>query len=829
MQEINLKILLESFKGENMIKNKKNKYGYFDEKNREYVLTNPKTPVKWINYVGNISFGGFVDTTGGSLICKGDPALNRITKYIPQLPDSDFKGETAYIRIKNGKNKYKIFSPYFVPTIDRYKKYEAHIGLLYTKIISEFYGIRTEVVIFVPMGSNHLIRDYRITNISKKSIEIDFIPVVEYTHPDALKQLTNADWVPQTMQSEVRHKENELIVLAQFAFMNKGLEENYFTSNYPVSSFETDRRIFLGDNGYGSWREPLGLLNEELSNYEARRGDNIAALMHHLGSLKPGETKRIITQLSNYPNIKKALKNIQKYRIEKNIDDEFNKIKEFWDNTLSVTSVNTPDKEMNVLLNVFNPYQSYITLNWSRYLSLYQLGFGARGIGFRDSSQDVMGAISLVPEQAKSLIEKLLHIQKYNGSAMHQFNPITMIANEGDSREKEDAPKYYGDDHLWIILAVATYLKETGDIKFLNKEIPFYDKDKTGKSIYKATVLEHLKKGIEFTYKNRGKHGLPLLGFADWNDTVNLASGAESLFIANLFGVALKEMIGLTEFLKENNLSRKYKRYYNEMREIVNQYGWDGNWYIRYLDKDGNPIGSKINKEGKIYTNAQTWTVLSGFATTERAKKALDSVYKYLNTKNGIKLSTPGYKKFDPEKGGVTTYPPGAKENGGIFLHANTWAVIAEAIFGNGNRAFEYYSQINPIKKNDNIDNFESEPYVYPQNILGDEHPQFGLARNSWLSGTSSWMYQAGIKYILGVNPDFSGLKIDPSIPDTWSGFTVKRKFRNSVYDIIVKNPDRVSKGIKKIVVDGTEIEGNILPLFNDKKVHKVEVLMGKE
>lgn len=801
-------------------------YGYFDDIKKEYIITNPKTPVKWINYIGGLEFGGFVDHTGGSLICKGDPALNRIVKYIPQLPNSDFKGETLYIRIKE-REDYRIFSPYFVPTLDKYDLYECHVGLGYTRIISEFYGIRTEATIFVPIMEAKVIRDIRITNLNKEDIELDAVPVVEYTHFDALKQFTNADWVPQTMQSKCYEDDNGYKILNQFAFMNRDRKVNYITSNYKASSYESDRREFLGDNGYGTFRMPLILLEDELSNSEALCGDNIGALMHHLGRLKKGESRRIITQLGQCSNIEDERLHIEKFREEKAVDEAFNKLGQFWEEYLSNLRVKTPCTSMNTMLNIHNPRQCYITKNWSRYLSLYQLGFGARGIGFRDSAQDVMGILGYIPKEGRELIEMLLKVQKINGSAMHQLNPITMEANEGDSREMEDRPKYYSDDHLWIILAVTSYIKETGDFKFLKEKIPFYEKNKNNDPLETGTVLEHLKRAIEFTSNDLGSHGLPLLGFADWNDTVNLPKGAESMFTANLYGAALKEMIELLKYIGEEETVIKYEGYYEKMKNSVNKIGWDGEWYIRYFDHNSNPIGSRENDRGQIYVNAQSWPVISGFASEDRARMALKSVNKILNTRNGIKLSSPGYDGYIPEKGGITTYPPGAKENGGIFLHSNPWVIIAEAIMGNGNLAFEYYNQINPVYKNSIIDEYECEPYCYSQNILGNEHQSFGMARNSWLSGTASWAYQAAVKFILGIQPTYVGIRIDPCIPKEWEGFQVVKKFRNAVYDIRVKNPQGINKGIKEINVDGYRIKGSVLPVFEDEMTHDVLVTMG--
>ncbi|RUA11226.1 MAG: glycosyl transferase, partial [Flavobacteriia bacterium] len=732
--------------------------------------------------------------------------------------------ETLYIRIKE-KNGYKVFSPFFVPTLDKYDKYESRVGLGYQRLISEFYGIRTEVTIFVPKDKNVVIRDIKVTNISENPVEIDVIPVVEFTHFDALKQYTNADWVPQTMTVDAVNNEDGTVLLKQYAFMKKEYENNFFTSNHPADSFQTDRKLFLGENEYGTWRDPKELQNDSLSNYEARRGDNIAAILHKIGTLKPGESKRIITLLGQ-EEPGKINAAADEFKDEKAVDRAFKEQAEFWETYLSAAQFNTPDEAFNSMVNIHNPRQCHTTLNWSRYLSLYQLGLGARGLGFRDSSQDVMGIFASVPKDGKKLLKKLLSVQNANGSAMHQFFPLTMEANEGDSREEGEGT-FYGDDHLWIILAVSAYLKETGDYDFLKEEITFYDKELSLEEREKGTVLDHLERSLNFTKNNTGKHGLPLLGFADWNDTVNLHGDAESIFNANLYGRALNEMIELMEYLEKPEMADQYKKDHEHMKEVLNKNCWDGEWYVRYFEEDGTPIGSKVNKEGQIYTNAQSWSVLSGFATEERAVKALDSVNKKLNTEFGIKLSYPGYNGFDPSKGGVTTYPPGAKENGGIFLHSNPWVMIAETMVGNGDRAFQYYNQINPASKNDIIDRFECEPYCYPQNILGDEHPQFGLARNSWLSGTSSWTYQAATKHILGINPRHDGLEINPCIPKSWEGFTAKRKFRNSFYEIKVKNPDHISKGIAYLIVDGERIDGKIVPAFNDGKTHQVEVIMG--
>jgi cellobiose phosphorylase len=816
--------------------------GHFDDENREYVITTPKTPVKWINYLGTLKFGGFVDHTGGLLLCKGDPALNRITKYLPQSPASHFKGQTLYIRWREdgpGGERYHVFSPFFTPTLKPLESFECRVGLGYTRFISRYRGLKVEAVMFVPEGDAVYLMDVTVTCEAGARKGVAAVPVVEYTHFDALKQFTNADWVPQTMQSRLKTAPDGSRLLSQYAFMKRGTAENFLTASLPFSSFESDRKIFLGDNEYGDFAAPLSLQKDEFSNYEAHRGDNVGALMLKLGDLAEGQSVRFTVFLAQEADAAAAQARVQPYLKPGAVDAKLAAMASFWKDYLAQMQVKTPDAAFDSMVNVHNPRQCFMTKNWSRDLSLYQLGFGGRGMGFRDSSQDSMAVVGHMPSESKDLLRKLLSVQLPEGKAMHQFYASTMEANMGDAREGEDRPQYYGDDHLWIVLAVAAYLKETGDYAFLDEQLPFYDASKgahgakgaaAGTGPGSASVLEHLKRSVAFTRGDVGKHGLPHLGFADWNDTVNLRTGAESLFNANLYGKALLELIDLLEFRGGNDkaAAEGYRAWYAEMKDRVNKHAWDGAWWVRWFDSDGAPIGSDKNEKGKIWTNGQSWPVLSGFAPEERARAALDSVNRLLNTSAGIKLSAPGYDGFDPKKGGVTTYPPGAKENSGIFLHANPWVIIAECMQGNGERAWGYYNQINPAARNESMETFECEPYVYPQNILGDEHPQFGLARNSWLSGTASWSYQAATQYIAGIRPSHAGLVIDPCIPKAWSGFSVTRRWRGAAYAITVKNPSGVNKGVKSLSVDGKVLPaGAAVPAFGDGKTHTVEAVMG--
>jgi cellobiose phosphorylase len=656
-------------------------------------------------------------------------------------------------------------------------------------------------------------------------VTTDLIPVVEYSHFDAFRDYANADWVPQTMMSRLETGPDNLRILTQFAFMKKETGRNFFTASVPFSSFDSDRKKFLGNNGYGSWQHPLSLDREELFNSEVNRCENIGALMIHLGEVPPGKTVEVTTQLGQTADLAKEWKHIAHYSEPAQVEKALQKQARFWDEYLAAVQVETPDAALNTMVNIHNPRQCFTTFNWSRFLSLFELGLGLRGLGYRDSAQDVLGVLPSVPDRARGLIEKLLQIQCHNGSAKHQFYPATMEANEGDGHTLPGRPLYYSDDHLWIVLAVCGYLKETGDLDFLKKEIPFYDKGPDKTPLEKGTVLKHLERAIEFTYHETGAHGLPLLGFADWNDSVNLPAGAESVFTACLYGRALLEMMELYSTLRREDAAERCRRDHATMKERVNK-AWDGNWFVRYYNKEGQPLGAASSKGATIYLNAQTWAVMAGFADDTRGRIALNAAHEKLSCSLGYKLSGPSYNGYNPDIGGVTSYPPGAKENGGIFCHTIPWLMIAETMLGDGAKAHHIYSQLNPVHKNDVIETYEMEPYCYSQNMLGDEHPEYGKARNSWLSGTASWAYQAATRHILGIRPDYSGLVIDPCIPAAWPGFKATRIFRGATYHIEVENPQSLARGVKKLTVNGREIQGNVAPFGKKNETITVKAVL---
>jgi len=776
-----------------------NPFAHYDDERRELVVVDPRTPTKWINYIGTLDFGGFVDQTGGLNLCKKDPANNRVTGYRIDAPPNAPRGNTLYARTTAPDGTRTIFSPFFTPTLTSFDRFECRMGLGYTRWLVRMQGFEFEIVIFVPAGASQAIIDVKVRNVSAlPGTKLDLAPLVEFSHPDALKNLTNADWVPQTMKGKAV---GEAII--QYPHMAEGRRANFLAGDRPFDSFTTDRNHFLGRFGYGTYAAPGGLLDEHLDNYEAPRADNgnsIAAILYPLGTLEPGKEARLILQLGQGSGAADMAESIARFRDPARVDQAYLELKGNWRAYLDrFREVKTPDAALDRVINVLGPRQNHATFFWSRYLSLNQLGYGGdRGIGVRDSNQDLMGVLPYMPEKAREMIERLLSVQRYDGSSMHQFNPLTMKASIGEGHPGSDQD-FYSDDHLWNVLAVIEYVKETGNFAFFERNIPYYEEG-TGEA-KSGPVLEHLHRALAFTAGNLGRHGLPNLGWADWNDAFNM-EGAESVFSACLYGKALLEMQDLMGFLGDGRSARGYAEDYARIKKNINRNAWDGNWYVSYIGKDGRPFGSKGNEEGQIYLYTQAWAVIAGFAPPDRAARAMRSVKEMLDTEHGIKVMTPAYQSTRPGIS-ASTYAPGLKENGGVFLHPNPWAAIAEAMLGNGDRAVQIIDRILPLKKDAKV--YECQPDVFVQNMASDEHPQFGLARNPWLSGTVSWVNQALTKNILGIRPALDGLIVDPVLPAGWPGYSALRVFRGVACRIRVERGDRPET---VVLVDGLTAAG---------------------
>ncbi|MDP3804116.1 MAG: glycosyl transferase, partial [Candidatus Omnitrophota bacterium] len=567
---------------------------------------------------------------------------------------------------------------------------------------------------------------------------------------------------------------------------------------------------FIGK--YRSESNPIAVERGRSFDSIASGGNPIASVSVNI-TLEPGESKDLIFSLGAARTREEAFSAYEKYLDAKDVYAKLDELKKYWGEYLGRYQAETPDKDVNSMVNIWNQYQCRTTFNWSRFASYYEAGIG-RGMGFRDSNQDTIGVVHAIPDRVKTRIKELASNQFKNGSSYHKFFPLTKTGDKGG----------YSDDPLWLILSTAAYIKETGDINFLNEKVKYVDGGP-------APIYEHLRKAIDFVLSEKGPQGFVLMRFADWNDCLNLGTDnvvAETTWVPLLLYLEIQEFLTMANFLGKDEDHEKYSDFAARIKDNFNKKAWDGKWYIRGIDKYGQSVGSAKCKEGGIIDLLpQAWAVMSGVADRKRAEACMDEVKKRLDTEYGIMLMTPPYKEYDEKLGAVTTFAPGLKENGGIFCHSNPWAMIAETILGRGEAAFKYYKAILPPTKNRIADIHLTECYIYSQFITGKDNQNFGRAKNSWLTGTAAWNLAAVTNYILGVRPDYNGLIIDPCIPKKWKSFNVKRVFRGATYYISVKNPKGVNKGVKSLVVDGMKVEGNVVPVLKDNIVHKVEAVMG--
>jgi cellobiose phosphorylase len=783
------------------------RYGYFDEKNKEFVITRPDTPTPWINYLGSDEYCALFSNTAGGYSFHKDPRDRRITRFRYNNLPLDRPGRYIYLK---DKKKGDYWSISWQPVLKDLKnfKYECRHGLGYSKLESSYSGIKTKAIYFVPLKENLEVWIVNIENKSHAKRNLALFTYVEFCMWQALLDMTDFQYMLNIATTECKGS-TLYHTTAHYPHLNQK-HIAYFSVNKKISSFDTDREKFIGL--YRGEANPIAVEKGHCSNSIARGGNPCGS--HCFGiSLEPGRSKTFVFVLGIAENKKDIQKYVRKYKRCSVAFKELKKLKTYWQNFLSKFIVYTPDKNMNLMLNVWNQYQCLNTFNWSRSASYYESGIG-RGMGFRDSNQDTLGVVHSIPDRVKRKLIDLISNQFEDGSCYHQYFPLT---KKGDGLG-------YSDDPLWMVLSATAYLKETGDFNFLSKKIPFVQSRK------KDSVYGHLKRAVSYVFKNKGPHGLPLAGFADWNDCLNLGGPkkqGESVMVAQQLCFSAREMAKLAEICGFQKDEKFFKRIFEEVSKAINKVAWDGKWYLRAFNDDKKPVGSSSCKEGRIFLNTQSWAIISGVADKNRATKCMDMVKKYLDTKYGLMLLDPPYTKYDPKIGVMGTFPPGLKENAGIFSHANPWAVIAETIIGRGERAFEYYTKISPPVKNKIADIHKTEGYVYAQFITAKHHPNFGEAKNSWLTGSAAWNLVAATNYILGIRADYKGLLIEPCIPKKWNGFTVKRSFRGSNYLIKVTNPKHVSRGVKEVFVDGKRMKSNTLPIFKDGKTHHVKVIMG--
>ncbi|HLP18030.1 MAG TPA: glycosyl transferase, partial [Bacteroidota bacterium] len=792
-------------------------YGYFDDAKKEYVITRPDTPLPWFNYLGTEQFFGIISNTAGGYSFYQDSRLRRLTRYRYNNIPMDSNGR--YIYIKDGDEP--AWNPMWKPMRTALDAYECRHGLGYTKVSGTKNDLEVSSLFFVPQGARHEVWHVKAVNHSAVTKHVRMWSYVEWCLWEAFDDMTNFQRNYSTGQVEVEQG----AIFHKTEYRERRNHYAYFAASEPVSGYDTSRDAFVGvHNGLDAPRAIL----------EGACTDSIAYGWVPIGvhqidlELAPGESKDVnfILGYAENPTEEKFLPNgaIRKDEFERVrsqylatpcVLEAFEQSREYWKGLLSAYQASTPDAIVNRMANIWNQYQCMVTFNLSRSTSMYESGIG-RGMGYRDSNQDVLGFVHMIPSRARQRILDIASTQLSDGTCYHQYQPLTKKGNA-------DIGGGFNDDPLWLILSTSAYIKETGDHSILEAQAGFADiKDST------STLMDHLVVSLRYTMEHRGPHGLPLIGHADWNDCLNLncfsttpgesfqLAGhiendkvAESVMIAGLYCRACDEMAGILRSIGDTTQASAYLRDAQEMRATIYAHGWDGEWFLRAYDSFGNKIGSSENEEGRIFIESQGWCVLGGAGFDNGyATKALDSVRTHLATPNGIILQQPAFSKYYVHLGEVSSYPPGYKENAGIFTHNNTWIQIAETMLGRGDQAMEYYKSICPPSKESQIDIYRSEPYVYSQMTAGRDAPTPGEGKNSWLTGTVAWSFVTLSQYILGIRPDFDGLIVDPCIPTAWNEFTVTRTYRNATYVITVKNPQHISKGVKQLRLDGKRIAG---------------------
>jgi cellobiose phosphorylase len=804
------------------------RYGHFDDERREYVITRPDTPLPWINYLGSEDFLALISNTAGGYSFYRDARLRRLTRFRYNNVPADQGSRFIYLRdddLDRPPHAPLFWRPTGQPTPQPLDSYECRHGLGYTRLHAAQSGIETDLRFFVPQGEALEVWQIRLTNRRQRTARLSLFAAVEFCLWDAWDDATNYQRNLSLAEVEVE----EGVIYHKTEYRERRDHFAYFACSGKPAGFDTQRSAFLGE-GWG-WENPQAIQAGALSGSVAHGWYPIGA--HHLPvDLEPGAAAEFILLLGYAENPaaskfdppgsgtldkRRARATIRRFLDPAAVEESFQELAAAWGETTSALQVQTPDPHTNRLVNIWNPYQLNVTFNVSRSASYFDTGIG-RGIGFRDAAQDLLGYLQFMPHRARRRLLDLAATQLPDGGAYHQYQPLTKIGNN-------EIGSGFNDDPLWLVLATTAYVKETGDFGILDEAVPF---DNTAGS--EASLEDHLRRALGFTLDRLGPHGLPLIGRADWNDCLNLncfsdspgqsfqttvnkdGRTAESVFIAGLFVLAAQEMSALAERRGHTAEVKSLRAAAAAMEGAVWGAGWDGGWFRRAYDDAGRPIGSAECEEGQIFIEPQGICVMAGLGLDDgRARTALDSVAARLATPHGIVLLAPAYRRYYLHLGEISSYPPGYKENGAVFCHANPWIMIAEARAGRGDAAFDYYLRINPSARESLSDVHRCEPYVYAQMIAGREAPTHGEAKNSWLTGAASWAYVAITQWILGVRPTFDGLQVAPVVPSGWSEFDMVRRYRGVRYRI---HAERRGPGNEvELEVDGRALEGSIIPL----------------
>ena len=787
-------------------------YGHFDDAHREYVITNPKTPFPWINYLGNEDFFGLISNTAGGYTFYKDAKFRRITRYRYNCVPMDNGGR--YFYLKDGDT---VWNPGWKPCKTPLDYYECRHGLNYTRIVGEKAGVRASVLHFVPRGVKAEIQRMTITNLSADKKQLKLFSYTEWCLWNAATDGENFQRNLSTGEVEIEQNAAFTALYHKTEYKERRNHYAYYAVNCPVQGYDTDREAFVGL--YNDFSEPQAVLDGQATNSLAHGWSPIAS--HYIEiNLAPGESRNLIFVLGyeeNPQEEKFAVSNgeitslaerdhhiinkvrahevIRRFATTEAVDTAFAELTALWDELLSKYQVESSDERLNRMVNIWNQYQCMVTFCMSRSASFFESGIG-RGMGFRDSNQDLVGFVHQIPSRARQRILDIASTQFPDGGCYHQYQPLTKRGNN-------DIGGGFNDDPMWLIFGTTAYIRETGDMSILDEMVPWDNQAGT-----EVSLLEHLRISFDHVIHNLGPHGLPLIGRADWNDCLNLncfsmdpnesfqttgnktdGSKAESLMIAGLFVYCGRQYVELCHRRGLVEEAARASKHIDAMCQAVEQYGWDGEWYLRAYDFDGNKIGSAENEEGKIFIESQGWCAMARIgADKQMPEKALDSAVKWLDSEHGMVLNYPAYTRYHLEMGEQSTYPAGYKENGGIFCHNNPWVIIAQTEAGRGNDAWDLYRKIAPAWIEDQ-QLHKVEPYVYCQMVAGKEAAKPGEGKNSWLTGTAAWNWVAITQHILGICPTYDGLLIDPCIPADLREYTVRRKWREAEYVITIKNP----------------------------------------
>lgn len=798
------------------------KYGYFDDENREYVIERPDVPVSWTNYLGVKDLCTVISHNAGGYSFYKSTEHHRVTRFRQNGIPLDRPGHYVYIR---DDETGEFWSISWQPVGKDFKKakYTCRHGLSYSKFQCDYNDIEAEQLLFIPVDDDVELWDVKIKNKSGRKRKLSVFSYVEFSYHHV--EIDNQNLQMSLYASGSNYKDG----IIEYDFFYEPWTFHFFASNFEPDSYDCVRDTFIGN--YRTETNPESV-EKGICRNSTELGGNHCGSQHKKFELESGDEERLVFILGVGSREEKGNAAKSKYTDLKNVDAEFEKLKLYWNDKTSILQCKTPSAGFNSMINTWTLYQAETCVVWSRFGSFVEVG-GRVGLGYRDTSQDIMGVVHTNPDKTKQRIIELLKGHTSMGYGLHLFDPEvfepkedklpgvklpTVVPTPDIADIVHGLKDVCADDALWLVASICEWVVETGNLDFFEVVIPYADGGK-------GTVYEHLTKILDFSAKYIGQTGICQGLRADWNDCLNLGGG-ESAMVSFMHYWAINIFIGSAEILERKTDVEKYMKMAEKVKKACENELWDGEWYIRGFTKKGIKIGTKESKEGKIFLNAQSWAVLSGVASAERGKASMDSVDKHLYSRYGLHLLAPAYSEPDDDIGYVTRVYKGIKENGAIFSHPNPWAVIAECKLGRGSRAMKFYDSILPYNQNDMIEIRQSEPYSYCQFIMGKDHTAFGRARHPWLTGTASWFYQAATKYILGIRPSYAGLEIDPCIPSDWEGFSIIRKWRGAEYRIEVKNPDGVEKGIKSVKLNGNTA-GSTIPVQPEGSVNNIEVIMG--